>query len=92
VSKASAVEFRDVRLDLGGRVILDDVSFEIAEGEFVGLLGANGAGKTTMMAGDPRTCAACAWYGFRAWPPCDPWKCRGRLYASDTGHTGKRWD
>jgi zinc/manganese transport system ATP-binding protein len=49
VSKASAVEFRDVRLDLGDRVVLDDVSFEIPEGEFVGLLGANGAGKTTMM-------------------------------------------
>ena len=31
----------------GGRAVVDGVSFDVAEGEIVGLLGRNGAGKTT---------------------------------------------
>ena len=32
-----------------GRLALDDVSFEVKEGEILGLLGHNGAGKTSLM-------------------------------------------
>lgn len=45
----AAVSLSGVRLVQGGRAILNDVSFRVEPGEFIGVLGANGAGKTTMM-------------------------------------------
>jgi zinc/manganese transport system ATP-binding protein len=45
----SAVAFEKITLTYGGRRVLSDVSFSIPQGAFVGLLGANGAGKTTML-------------------------------------------
>jgi zinc/manganese transport system ATP-binding protein len=42
------LEVRGVDVRLSGRKILDRVSFEIAPGEFTGLIGSNGAGKTTL--------------------------------------------
>lgn len=45
----SAIEFGDVRLILGNRIVLDNVSFNIPTNSFVGVLGANGSGKTTLI-------------------------------------------
>jgi zinc/manganese transport system ATP-binding protein len=45
----TAIAFRDVTLELGGRAVLAGVSLEIGQREFVGVLGPNGAGKTTLM-------------------------------------------
>jgi zinc/manganese transport system ATP-binding protein len=39
---------QDVGVRLAGRNVLDGVSFNIAPGEFTGLIGSNGAGKTTL--------------------------------------------
>jgi branched-chain amino acid transport system ATP-binding protein len=43
------LEFRNVHAAYGGAVVLNDVSFSIEEGETVGLVGRNGAGKTTAL-------------------------------------------
>jgi len=55
------VECAGVRFELpDGRVLLDDVSFRVGEGAKVALVGANGAGKTTMLpAAGPSTTCSC---------------------------------
>ena len=45
----TALVFRDAELALGGRSVLADVNLAIEEGEFIGLLGGNGAGKTKLL-------------------------------------------
>jgi zinc/manganese transport system ATP-binding protein len=49
MSAASILDVDGVSVTLAGRKILDDVSFEVRQGEFTGLIGSNGVGKTTLL-------------------------------------------
>lgn len=44
-----AIEFCDVKLHLGGSIIYDSLDFDVATGEFVGLLGPSGCGKSSAL-------------------------------------------
>lgn len=46
---SEAVRARGVGVEIGGRRLLEDVSFEVARGEFAALCGPNGGGKTTFL-------------------------------------------
>ena len=44
----SIIEFQNVSLSYGNRLILDNISFKIQEGQIFGMLGPNGVGKSTI--------------------------------------------
>ena len=44
----SIIEFKNITLSYGKRIILDNINFEINEGQIFGMLGPNGVGKSTI--------------------------------------------
>jgi lipopolysaccharide export system ATP-binding protein len=44
----SVIEFENVSLAYGNRLILDNINFKINEGQIFGMLGPNGVGKSTI--------------------------------------------
>ncbi len=44
----SIIEFENITLAYGNRIILDNISFKINEGQIFGMLGPNGVGKSTI--------------------------------------------
>ena len=42
-----ALQISDLTKDFGGLRAVDGISFQVEQGEFVGLIGPNGCGKTT---------------------------------------------
>ena len=49
LARAAAASVRHLRVQLGGRAILHDVSLEVSSGSWVCVVGPNGAGKTTLL-------------------------------------------
>jgi zinc transport system ATP-binding protein len=49
VSAPSAVSLREVSFSYGGPCVLDRVSLEVAENEFIGIVGPNAGGKSTLL-------------------------------------------
>ena len=45
----AVLSVNSLRKSFGGQVVLDDISFELRQGEVVLLLGENGSGKTTLL-------------------------------------------
>ncbi len=48
IEKIDSIEFKKVSFSYGENVVINDVSFEIKNGEHVALVGRNGTGKTTI--------------------------------------------
>ena len=49
MSSPKAIEFNHVTVKYGASVALEDITFAIDEGDYVGIIGPNGGGKTTIL-------------------------------------------
>src|SRR6202162_6700120 len=49
VTSASVLQVRNLAIDVAARRVLSDASFNVAAGDKVGLVGRNGAGKTSLL-------------------------------------------
>ncbi|MCG8376684.1 MAG: ABC transporter ATP-binding protein, partial [Chlorobiales bacterium] len=49
MGRAAALTFESVKAGYKGRMVLDDISFHVREGEFISLIGPNGCGKSTLL-------------------------------------------
>jgi methyl coenzyme M reductase system subunit A2 len=45
----SVISVRDLSMEFSGKRVLDNISFELAEGEILGIIGRSGSGKTVLM-------------------------------------------
>jgi ATP-binding cassette subfamily F protein uup len=48
-SGSTILDLHQVRLEIGGRVLVDSLDLALVEGERIGIVGPNGAGKTTLL-------------------------------------------
>lgn len=48
-TKTTAVSVRNIRKRFGATLVLEDINFDVGEGEIIVLLGASGSGKTTIL-------------------------------------------
>ena len=48
-SNSSLIEIENLHAGYNGEVVLQDINFTIQEGDFIGLIGPNGGGKTTLL-------------------------------------------
>src|SRR6267154_6294133 len=49
VTSATVLQVRNLAIDVAARRVLTDASFTVADGDKVGLVGRNGAGKTSLL-------------------------------------------
>ena len=76
---SDVLEFAGVSVVRGQSTLLDDITWEVEEGQRWVVLGPNGAGKTTLL-----QLAAGRLHPTRGWPVCSP-RCSGPSTSSSCG-------